>query len=47
MLRILAAVILGSVLGTGAAVATVATQSHTTNAGNPQVVQYGDRATGS
>ena len=42
-LRILAAVILGAALGTGAAFSVVATQSHSTNMINAPVQQYGDR----
>jgi hypothetical protein len=42
VLRIFAAVLLGAALGTGAAVTTVATQSHSTNHIKADVVQYGD-----
>jgi hypothetical protein len=42
-LRILAAVILGALLGTGAAFTVVATQSHSTNQIKAGVEQYGDR----
>ena len=43
-LRILAAVILGGALGTGAAFTVVQTQSHSTNHITQSVQQYGDRS---
>jgi hypothetical protein len=42
-LRILAAVILGAVLGTGAAFSVVGVESHSTNSITQPVMQYGDR----
>jgi hypothetical protein len=43
LLRILAAVILGGALGTGAAFTVVQTQAHSTNTIQQPVQQYGDR----
>ena len=43
MLRIIAVLLLGAALGTGAAVTAVATQSHSTNHTKADVVQYGNR----
>ena len=42
--RIVAVVILGTALGTGAAFTVVATQAHSTNTINQPVTQYGDRS---
>jgi hypothetical protein len=44
LVRIIATIVLGGVLGTGAAFTVVQTQAHSTNTIKQDVRQYGDRA---
>jgi hypothetical protein len=43
LVRIIAAIVLGGALGTGAAFTVVQTQAHSTNIIKQDVQQYGDR----